>query len=187
MFLSHLPPDNLLNRKTAFGKFKLKTIFNPVKSNPPDTSLLIVMVRIIDKVVDQRRIVFHNIEKWLSEKDERFYCLAASYSEDVISDLRRLISLIKAHRSLDVKHIIIEKEIYKKILAKEKLLTNLRDSLEHLDKEISSGKIKPGQDYGLILTETGYQINDHKITYELLDNLILDCDLYIERVISELA
>lgn len=185
MFLSHLPQDKLSNRKTAFGHLKLKIQFT-LNSNPDDMKFLIVLVRLIDKMFDQRRIVFSNIDKWLTSKDERNFALAASYSEDIITDSKRIISFIKAHRSMKEQHIIVEKELYKKIMSREKKITGFRDTLEHLDKEIASFKIKSGQDFGLILAETGYKINSFKINYEELDDFLLDCDKYVKNVISKI-
>lgn len=186
MFLSHLPPDKFLNIKTAFGHLKLKSIFH-IKVNPPDTSLLIVMVRIIDKMIDQRRTVYAYIDKWLADKDVRNFALAASHAEDIISDAKRIVSFIKAHRSMKTAHVRVEKEMYKRIMSKEKEITEFRNALQHLDKDITSGIIQTGQDFGLVLTETGYQINNFKINYEDLDDFILDCDRYIKNVIAELV
>jgi len=185
MFLAHLPPDKLHGRKTAFGHLKLQAIFHITK-NPPDMSLLIVMVRIIDKMVDQRRIVYSNIDRWLSNKNGRDFCLAASHAEDIISDAKRMLSFIKAHRSMKAVHVLVDKEIYKRIISKEKEITEFRDALQHLDKDIASGRIQTGQDYGLVLAEKGYQINNSKLSYDDLDDFILDCDGYIKNVIAGL-
>jgi hypothetical protein len=181
-----MPPDKLHGRKTAFGNLKLKVAFN-VTSNPPEASFLIVMVRIIDKIVDQRRIVFSNIDKWLSTKDGRYFCLAANHAEDIIADTKRILSFIKAHRSMKSLHVIVDKVIYKKIISRENEITQFRNALQHLDRDISHGRIIIDQDYGLVLTEIGYQINNCKISYEDLDELILDCDVYVKNVIAGLA
>jgi len=83
-------------------------------------------------------------------------------------------------------HVIVDKGMYKRIISKEKEITDFRDALQHLDKDISSGTILTGQDYGLVLTEIGYQINNSIISYEDLDDFILDCDGYIKNVIAGL-
>ncbi len=185
MFLSHKLHDKIINRKTAFGYLKLKILFHK-NNHPDDMKFLIVLVRLIDKMIDQRSIVFSNIDKWLNNKDERSFALAASYSEDIITDCKKIISFIKAHRSMKEQHIIIEKELYKKVMSREKRITDFRDALEHLDKDIASYRIISGQDFGLILTETGYKINSYKINYEDLDDFLLDCDKYIKNVISKI-
>ena len=141
MFLDHLPLDKLHNRKTAFGRLKLKVLYNP-SEHWPDMSLLIVLVRMIDKMIDQRRIVYNNISKWLKGKDLRHFSLACSYSEDIISDAKRMVKFIKAHRSMKEAHVRVERKIFKQVILREKEITNLRNALQHLDKEISSGKFK---------------------------------------------
>lgn len=186
MFISSLPQDNLSDRKTAFGHLKLKVLFE-LNHHPDEMKFLIVLVRLIDKMFDQRRIVFSNIEKWLDNKDMRAFALAASYSEDVITDSKRIIAFIKAHRSMKEEHIIVEKELYKKIMSSEKRITGFRNALEHLDRDIANYNISSGQDFGLILSENGYKINDFSINYDELDDFLLDCDTYIKDVISKIG
>ncbi|MBN1187902.1 MAG: hypothetical protein JXB49_36850 [Bacteroidales bacterium] len=183
MFISHMPPDKLHGRKAAYNNLKLKVLFN-LPTNPPDTSFLIVMVRIIDKLIDQRRIVFTNIHKCLSDNDGKYLCLAASHAEDLISDAKRIVSFIRAHRSMKASQVKVDKELYKRIISKEQGITDFRNALQHLDKDISSGTIQTGQDYGLILTDKGYRINNSMISYEDFDDFLLACDRYIKNVIE---
>jgi hypothetical protein len=84
-------------------------------------------------------------------------------------------------------HVIVGKELYKKIISNEKKITEFGDALQQRDKDIANGKIQTGQDFGLVLYEIGYQINNFRISYNDLDDIILDCDAYIKEVIAKLS
>lgn len=145
-----------------------------------------IFVRIVDKAIYEYLLVRETVFNQINAKSGEIYIFSAiDHLENCINSIRRLFYLFDHIKGNKENPFIIDKILRKSISSYFSQIKDVRDLIEHIDKDIQKGTIKDDQPIALKINENASKVSIGEYELSLLDLATLITKFY--EIGSELA